>query len=89
MNTRKLQTKETLFSILRTIAPEADLNDLGDDENIQQTLGIDSYDFLNFMIGINESFGVEIPETDYGKLMTIADVMRYIESHTHESMDDQ
>lgn len=83
MNTRTDQRKETLFNLLKTIAPEADLEALGDDEDIRQTLGIDSFDFLNFMIGINESFGIEIPESDYGKLMTLGDVIRYIAAHTH------
>ncbi|HEY9639444.1 MAG TPA: phosphopantetheine-binding protein [Coleofasciculaceae cyanobacterium] len=81
MDTHKTQTKEITVNILRTIAPEADFDALGDDENIRQALGIDSFDFLNFMIGINDSFGVEIPETDYGKLMTLDDVIDYIESH--------
>jgi len=83
MNTHKTQTKETVLNLLRNIAPEADFDELGEDEDIRQSLGIDSYDFLNFMIGINESFGVEISETDYGKLITLTDIIRYIESHAH------
>jgi acyl carrier protein len=81
MNTNEGKTKETLNNLLRNIAPEVNLDVLGEDEDIRQTLGIDSYDFLNFMIGINESFGVEIPETDYGKLVTVADVVRYLQTH--------
>ena len=81
MNTHETQTQKTIFNILKNIAPEANFDDLGKDEDIRQTLGIDSYDFLNFMIGINEAFGVEIPETDYGKLLTLTDIIRYIESH--------
>jgi len=81
MNTSKAKTKETINDILRNIAPEANLEALGEDEDIRQTLGIDSYDFLNFMIGINESFGVEIPESDYGKLSSVSDVIRYIKTH--------
>lgn len=83
MNTHETQTKETLINLLKNIAPDADLQTLGDDEDMRQTLGIDSFDFLNFMIGINESFGIEIPETDYGKLITLIDVVRYIEAHAH------
>ncbi len=81
MNTQSAPMKKTLLNLLRNIAPEADLEALGEDEDIRQTLGIDSFDFLNFMIGISESFGVEIPETDYGKLVSLADVIRYIETH--------
>jgi len=82
MNTHETQTKTTLIQLLKNIAPDANLETLGENEDIRQTLGIDSFDFLNFMIGINESFGVEIPETDYGKLMSLTDVIRYIQAHT-------
>jgi acyl carrier protein len=82
MNTHKTQTQETILNLLRNIAPEANFNALGEDEDIRKTLGIDSFDFLNLMIGLNEAFGVEIPETDYGKLITLADVIRYVEVHT-------
>lgn len=81
MNTHETQTKETLINLLKNIAPDADLQALGEDKDIRQTLGIDSFDFLNFMIGINESFSIEIPETDYGKLISLTDVIRYIEAH--------
>ncbi|HEY9647267.1 MAG TPA: phosphopantetheine-binding protein [Chroococcidiopsis sp.] len=82
MNTHETQTKETLINILKNIAPDADFQALANDEDIRQTLGIDSFDFLNFMIGINESFNVEIPETDYGKLASLADVIGYIKAHS-------
>lgn len=82
MNTRETQTKEKLIDLLKNIAPDADLQAFGDDEDIRQALGIDSFDFLNFMIGINESFGVEIPEADYGKLISLTDVIHYIKAHS-------
>ncbi len=78
MTSRENQIKEAIFSRLRNIAPEANLADLGEDKNLRTSLGIDSFDFLNLMIGLNEDLGVEIPETDYGKLVSLADMIRYI-----------
>lgn len=75
------QIKQTILNILSKIAPEADLGNLQADEDIRAKFDIDSYDFLNLMIGINEAFGVEIPEADYGKLVTLTDIIRYI-SHS-------
>lgn len=72
------QIKQTILNILSKIAPEADLENLQADEDIRAKFDIDSYDFLNLMIGLNESFGVEIPEADYGKLVTLTDIIRYI-----------
>lgn len=72
------QIKQTILNILGKLAPEADLENLAADEDIRGKLGIDSYDFLNLMIGQNEAFGVEIPEADYGKLVTLTDMIHYI-----------
>ena len=77
-STKEIQ--EILENILAKIAPEADLANLAENENLRERLGIDSFDFLNFMIAINEALGVEIPEADYGKLLSLKDLLNYIES---------
>lgn len=76
------QIKDTIVSLIKTIAPDADPETLGDDDDLRATLAIDSYDFLNLMIGLNDAFGVEIPEADYGKLVTLNDLIRYITNQT-------
>jgi acyl carrier protein len=72
------QLKETIVKVLGQIAPEADLSTLGPDENVRETLDIDSFDHLNFRIGLHEALGVDIPEGDYGQLTTLADIIRYL-----------
>jgi acyl carrier protein len=78
-STKEIQ--EILENILAKIAPEADLANLAENENLRERLGIDSFDFLNFMIAINEALGVEIPEADYGKLLSLKDLIGYIKSN--------
>jgi acyl carrier protein len=78
MEITETKIKETIFKLLKNIAPESSPEALGTDDDVRETLEIDSYDFLNFMIGLNEEFGVEIPETDYGKLITLNDMIYYI-----------
>jgi acyl carrier protein len=63
---------------LATIAPEADLDDVGPDEDLQEALDLDSMDFLNFLIAIAQSTGVEIPESDYHLVRTYAGCKDYI-----------
>jgi acyl carrier protein len=70
--------KAAILEGLAKIAPEADPAALGPDENIRRTLDIDSYDFLNFLIGLHEKLGVEIPEADYGKLNTLMEMTTYL-----------
>lgn len=70
--------KEVIFNLLGQIAPEANLEELGPDDDIRMLLDIDSFDFLNFLIGLNEKLGVEVPEADYGQLITLQDLMSYL-----------
>jgi acyl carrier protein len=70
--------RKTIFDVLRKIAPEADPQSVGDDENLRETLDIDSFDFLNMLIGLHEKLGVEIPESDYGDLTTLSKLVQYL-----------
>jgi acyl carrier protein len=72
------QIMEAIRKGLGQIAPEADLDTLAPDANIRQVLDIDSFDFLNFLIGLHEELGVEIPEADYGQLASLADMVKYL-----------
>lgn len=72
------QIQETIFHVLGQIAPEADLSALPADADIRETLSIDSFDHLNVLIGLHEALGVEIPESDYGQLTTLTQMIRYL-----------
>ena len=72
------ELKAILFDGLREIAPEAEPDKLRPDQKIRETLDIDSFDFLKFLIALNEKTGVEIPEADYGKLNTLDAMLRYL-----------
>jgi len=72
------QLKAIIFRGFQQIAPEADLDALLPDENIREALDIDSYDFLQFLIGLSEETGVEIPEADYEQVFTLAGLLRYL-----------
>lgn len=78
-------TKEELQLIilaqLRGLAPEADLNDLRPHDDIRETLEIDSFDFLNFLIALNKETGVEVPEKDYGRVSTLESLTTYLLAH--------
>ena len=70
--------RATIITGLSQIAPEADVEELSATENIREELDIDSFDFLNFLIGLNEELGVEIPESDYEKLVSLEDLISYL-----------
>jgi acyl carrier protein len=70
--------KAAIFAGLRKIAPEADPAKLSPTDKVREVLDIDSFDFLNFLIGLHEKLHVEIPEADYGKLTTLAEMVGYL-----------
>jgi len=70
--------RQAIEDSLRGIAPEADLQHVPPDANLREALDIDSFDFLNFLIGLHTRLGVEIPESDYGKLSTLSELIRYL-----------
>lgn len=65
------EIKATILRILGEIAPEADLTRLKPDVSFRDQLDIDSMDFLNFVIALDEELKVQIPESDYPKLLTL------------------
>jgi len=77
------QIKTTIFDVLGSITPEADFDALDPNEDLRARLDIDSFDFLNFLIGLNEVLGVEIPEADYGQLVSLNDLVNYLSARSH------
>ncbi len=65
-------------SVLAGIAPEADLASVGEHEDLREALDLDSMDFLNFIIGLSQGSGVNIPESDYPRLFTLAGLTAYL-----------
>ena len=76
------EIKSAILDGLAQIAPESDPAQLSPNENIRRALDIDSFDFLNFLIGLHEKLGVDIPEADYGKLNTLDEMVAYLAART-------
>jgi acyl carrier protein len=70
-----------VLSVLTTIAPEVEADDIRDDVLLRDQVDLDSMDWLNFLIGIHKRLQVDIPESDYKSLRTLTDVVRYVEQH--------
>jgi acyl carrier protein len=71
--------RHAVIEALTRIAPEIDPDALQGNTALRQELDLDSMDFLNFVIGLHGSTGVDVPETDYMKLGTIEDAVQYID----------
>lgn len=74
------QARALAAEVLAGIAPEADLATVRDDEDLRQALDLDSMDFMNFVIGLSERSGVDIPEGDTPRLRTLRGLFAYFAS---------
>ncbi|MDD2819935.1 MAG: phosphopantetheine-binding protein [Flavobacterium sp.] len=74
------EIKEIIFQLLKKIAPDTEPSALQPVENIKETLNIDSFDSLQFIVALNKKTGIEIPEEDYGKIATLQALTAYIKN---------
>jgi acyl carrier protein len=63
------------------VAPDVDPAMLADDMPFRDEAGLDSMDFLNVLASLAETTGVEVPESDYPQVTTIAALASYLERH--------
>ncbi len=47
-----------------------------------EDLGADSLDTVELVMALEEEFGVEIPDEDAEKIVTVKDAIQYIQEHT-------
>lgn len=71
--------REKVIELLRKIAPDTEPDKLKPSDNIRHVLGIDSFDFLNFIVALDEELGVQTPEEDYGNMDSMDKLVFYIQ----------
>jgi acyl carrier protein len=76
----EVEVKSVVFSILKKIAPDKTPETLKPNDSIREVLDIDSFDFLQFIIALDEKLGVDTPEEDYSKLATLNLLLHYVNS---------
>lgn len=74
------EARRTVWTVLHAIAPDADVGSVPPDETLQESLGLDSLDFLNFVAGLEERAGISVPECDYPRLLTVEGCVDYLVS---------
>lgn len=77
--------RNTVIATLRGIAPEIGESDLAGDRPLRQQVDLDSMDWLHFLIGLHQALQVDIPESDYGRLHTLDDLLDYLDARLQDS----
>jgi acyl carrier protein len=72
------EIRALVLRVLGEVAPDADLAALDHAADLAEQIDIDSMDQLNFVIGLHEATGVEVPERDYPKLASVDACVAYL-----------
>ncbi len=72
---------DQLRGVLGEVAPDLDVATVEPGADLRNDLGLDSMDFLNFVIAVGKQLKVAIPEADYRKVATLDKCARYIREH--------
>ena len=72
------EIRDRVVKTLCGIVPELEPGALKFTVSLRDQLDIDSMDFLNFLLALHQEFGVDVPESDAGKLGTIDACVDYL-----------
>lgn len=72
------QIRAGVIAAIRTVAPEVDASRLDDRQGLRDQVDLDSMDWLNVIVGLHQRFGVDIPETDYARLVSLQAMVDYL-----------
>jgi acyl carrier protein len=70
--------RDTVLRMRGEIAPEVDPAAIKPDVDFRDQLDLDSMDFLNFVIAVDQELHVEIAEADYPRLSTLDGFVAYL-----------
>jgi len=73
------EIRAVALATLLSIAPEVEADELRGDRPLRNQVDLDSMDWLNFLLGLHEKLKVDIPEADYARLITLDDVVAYLQ----------
>lgn len=72
------EIRAAIMTSLLTVAPEVSEDEIDPGKPIGPQMDVDSIDFLNVLMGIEERTGVTIPERDYAHVQTVDDCVVYV-----------
>ncbi len=78
MSQQQEQIRTAVLAIVKRLAPEIDPARIIADKPLRTQIDLDSMDWLNVLAAIHEKLGVDIPETDYGKVQTLDSIVAYL-----------
>ena len=70
--------RQSVLDVLHRIAPELSPDELDPAKPLRDQVDLDSMDWLNFLVALDDRLGIDIPEADYAKLVTLDELLAYL-----------
>lgn len=79
--------RAVVLGCLQSVAPEADLSGLDPAVSFNEQFDMDSVDYLNFVMSIEEKLGIRIAEEDFPRLSNLDGCLALLEAATRADAD--
>ena len=78
-----MSSEEIFEKIKNIIVEQLQVSDttITEDSSFIDDLGADSLDLVELIMALEEEFGIEIPDADAEKVVTVGDVVNYIKEN--------
>lgn len=70
--------EQQVLTVFLQVAPDVDAARLKRDVPFRDQFDFDSMDTFNFAIGLNRKFGIDVPETQYRELASLARATAFV-----------
>lgn len=70
--------RSAVAATVAAIAPGTDVASIRPDQPLREQVDLDSMDWLNLVAGLHDRLGIDIPESDYGRLATLDAIVAYV-----------
>ena len=72
------QISQAIVDIIREIAPDEEFETLDPKVRLREQLDLDSMDFLDIVMELRKKYSVQVPDTDYEHLASLASCVEYL-----------
>ena len=81
-----MSSEEIFEKIKNIIVEQLQVSDtaITEESSFIDDLGADSLDLVELIMALEEEFGIEIPDADAEKVVTVGDVVNYIKENLNE-----
>ena len=74
----RTEIEHAISAELHRIAPDIAIKDIDPQADMREEFDIDSMDFLNLVTALGKRFGLAMPEADYDRMRSFADLVAYL-----------